>query len=56
MRTIPMPSPNFDPRPADTQIDILLLHYTGMESAAGALARRGRDRSALFPQIVVEAS
>jgi len=24
--------------------------------AAGALARRGRDRSALFPQIVVEAS
>jgi N-acetylmuramoyl-L-alanine amidase len=32
-------SPNFDERPADTPIDMLVLHYTGMESAEAALAR-----------------
>jgi N-acetylmuramoyl-L-alanine amidase len=32
-------SPNFDERPADTSIDMLVLHYTGMESAEAALAR-----------------
>ena len=31
------PSPNFDDRPADTPIDMVVLHYTGMESAAAAL-------------------
>jgi len=31
------PSPNHGPRPAGVPIDILLLHYTGMASAAGAL-------------------
>ena len=33
------PSPNFDARPLNTPVDILLLHYTGMETGAGALAR-----------------
>ena len=33
------PSPNFGPRPEGTPIDILLLHYTGMESAQAALDR-----------------
>src|SRR6185295_12446838 len=33
------PSPNFDMRSRDVPIDILLLHYTGMESAAAAVAR-----------------
>jgi N-acetylmuramoyl-L-alanine amidase len=33
------PSPNFDARPIGTPVDILLLHYTGMETGAGALAR-----------------
>jgi len=33
------PSPNFGPRPADTVIDLLILHYTGMQSAEAALAR-----------------
>lgn len=33
------PSPNFDDRPADTPVDMLVLHYTGMESAEAALAR-----------------
>lgn len=36
---IECPSPNFDARPAEQAVDILLLHYTGMESAQAALAR-----------------
>lgn len=32
-------SPNFDERPAGDGIDMLVLHYTGMETAAAALAR-----------------
>ena len=33
------PSPNHDARPEGRAIDILLLHYTGMESAEAALER-----------------
>ncbi len=33
------PSPNFDARTPGEAVDILLLHYTGMESAEVALAR-----------------
>jgi N-acetylmuramoyl-L-alanine amidase len=33
------PSPNFDDRRGDARVDLLLLHYTGMPTAAGALAR-----------------
>ena len=33
------PSPNFDARPDGQAVDILLLHYTGMRSAAEALDR-----------------
>ncbi|HEV2676714.1 MAG TPA: N-acetylmuramoyl-L-alanine amidase [Aliidongia sp.] len=33
------PSPNFGPRPPGTPIDMLLLHYTGMQSAEAALVR-----------------
>ena len=33
------PSPNHDARPAGQAVDILLLHYTGMQSAEAALAR-----------------
>ncbi len=36
---IERPSPNCEPRPANTAIDMLILHYTGMESAAAALMR-----------------
>jgi len=39
MDIIEAPSLNFDTRSPGTPIDILLLHYTGMESAAAALAR-----------------
>src|SRR5438477_3168540 len=38
-RAVAAPSPNFDARPMATPIDILLLHYTGMESGAAAVAR-----------------
>jgi N-acetylmuramoyl-L-alanine amidase len=33
------PSPSFDARPEGARIDMLVLHYTGMESAEAALAR-----------------
>lgn len=33
------PSPNFDARPDGTEVDILLLHYTGMQNCAAALDR-----------------
>jgi len=32
-------SPNHEPRPADTPVDMLVFHYTGMADAATALAR-----------------
>jgi N-acetylmuramoyl-L-alanine amidase len=37
--TLDYPSPNFDDRPADVPIDMLVLHYTGMPCAEAALAR-----------------
>ncbi len=33
------PSPNFDDRPSASPIDMLVVHYTGMESAEAALER-----------------
>ncbi|MHA1599589.1 MAG: N-acetylmuramoyl-L-alanine amidase [Alphaproteobacteria bacterium] len=36
---IERPSPNFDTRATGQDIDILLLHYTGMKTAEAALAR-----------------
>lgn len=33
------PSPNHDARPAGAPVDVLVLHYTGMETAAAALDR-----------------
>jgi N-acetylmuramoyl-L-alanine amidase len=33
------PSPNCSPRPAGAAIDILILHYTGMQSATAAIER-----------------
>lgn len=32
-----LPSPNHDERPANTQVDTLILHYTGMRSAQAAI-------------------
>ncbi len=39
MKAIDRPSPNHDARPAGQPVDILLLHYTDMESAEAALVR-----------------
>jgi N-acetylmuramoyl-L-alanine amidase len=39
MRLVPRPSPNHNARRPGAPVDILLLHYTGMETAAAALAR-----------------
>jgi N-acetylmuramoyl-L-alanine amidase len=39
MECVAAPSPNFDDRPANTPVDILLMHYTGMETGAAAIAR-----------------
>jgi len=39
MKILSSPSPNFDERPADTPIDMLVLHYTGMKTAQDALER-----------------
>lgn len=39
MNLVDRPSPNFNDRPADKPVSILLLHYTGMETAAAALER-----------------
>lgn len=36
---IELPSPNFDARPGERKPDMLVLHYTGMESVEEALAR-----------------
>jgi N-acetylmuramoyl-L-alanine amidase len=34
-----LPSPNWDARPDDVPVDMLILHYTGMQSAQAALDR-----------------
>lgn len=39
MRIVDRPSPNHDTRPPGQAIDLLLLHYTGMRTAAEALDR-----------------
>ncbi|MEQ9608103.1 MAG: N-acetylmuramoyl-L-alanine amidase, partial [Kiloniellaceae bacterium] len=39
LEIIDHPSPNHDARPDGATVEILLLHYTGMESGAAALAR-----------------
>jgi N-acetylmuramoyl-L-alanine amidase len=39
MQCVAAPSPNFDARPHLMPVDILLLHYTGMQTAAAAIER-----------------
>jgi len=36
---IPMPSPNFNDRPAGTMVNAIIIHYTGMKTAKVALDR-----------------
>lgn len=39
MTPVARPSPNCDPRPPGVPVDMVVLHYTGMQSAAAALDR-----------------
>jgi N-acetylmuramoyl-L-alanine amidase len=39
MQIMDRPSPNFDARPGDGRVDMLVLHYTGMRTAKEALDR-----------------
>ncbi len=48
------PSPNHDARPADEPVDILVLHYTGMQSAEAAIERLCDPASRVSSHYVVE--
>ncbi len=49
-----LPSPNHDERPADTQIDMLILHYTGMRTAREAIDRLRDPRAGVSSHYVVD--
>jgi N-acetylmuramoyl-L-alanine amidase len=53
VRTV-RPSPCHDDRPADGGIDILLLHYTGMQTAEDALARLSEEASRVSCHYLVD--
>ena len=48
------PSPNWDARPGDEPIDILVLHYTGMQSAEAAIGRLCDRQARVSSHYVVE--
>lgn len=48
------PSPNHDARPGDQAVDLLVLHYTGMQSAAAAISRLCDPVAAVSCHYVVE--
>src|SRR4051812_4438454 len=51
---IAAPSPNHDARPTEIPIDTLVLHYTGMQSGAAAIARLRDPGAAVSAHYVVE--
>jgi N-acetylmuramoyl-L-alanine amidase len=54
LRIRELPSPNHDDRPADTPIDVLILHYTGMQSAQDAIDRLRDPVSRVSSHYVVD--
>ena len=54
MRIHDAPSPNQDDRPPGMPIDTLVLHYTGMQSGAGAIARLRDPVARVSSHYVVE--
>jgi len=48
------PSPNFGPRPDECPIDILVLHYTGMQSGKDALDRLCDPDSSVSSHYLIE--
>lgn len=53
---IDSPSPNHGPRPAGAPVDILVLHYTGMQSAEAALDRLRDPAAGVSAHYLVEES
>jgi N-acetylmuramoyl-L-alanine amidase len=54
LRVREAPSPNTEPRPEGTVIDSLILHYTGMQSGAAAIARLRDPDAVVSAHYVVE--
>ncbi|UPY38200.1 N-acetylmuramoyl-L-alanine amidase [Sediminicoccus sp. KRV36] len=54
LRLIEAPSPNTEPRPDDTAIDTLILHYTGMRTGEEAIARLRDPAAIVSAHYVVE--
>ena len=53
-RVEPRPSPNHGERPHGAVIDLLILHYTGMRSAAAALARLSDPAAEVSAHYVID--
>jgi len=54
MNIIQHPSPNFDARPEGLEIDMLVLHYTGMTSGKAALKRMCDETAEVGAHYMVE--
>lgn len=54
MRLHDLPSPNHDARPDGVPVDMLILHYTGMESGAAAITRLRDPEAKVSAHYVVE--
>jgi N-acetylmuramoyl-L-alanine amidase len=54
MRVLERPSPNHESRPGDGKVDFLILHYTGMRSAAAALDRLCSPDARVSAHYVIE--
>lgn len=54
LRIFEAPSPNTEPRPDGTAVDTLILHYTGMQSGAEAIARLRDPQAVVSAHYVVE--
>lgn len=53
-RIVSQPSPNFGDRPDGCPIDILVLHYTGMQTGAAALERLCDPESSVSSHYLIE--
>jgi N-acetylmuramoyl-L-alanine amidase len=54
MSLVQRPSPNFDDRPADGRVTILVLHYTGMKTGEEAMVRLTDPASRVSSHYTVE--
>ena len=54
LRVRDLPSPNHDERPEGVPVDVLVLHYTDMETGAAAIARLRDPEARVSSHYVVE--